>query len=86
MRRNKQVYYRESSDEDEHEVANLTDSAEDEKHASDDEGDYVTATYIEEDILNPDVDQILTWRTERAITGSAETCKVIKLILLYRQS
>lgn len=75
MRRGKQVYYRESSDEEENVVANLTDSAEDEKHGSDDEADYVQASYIEEDILNPDISQILTWRTERAITTGMDTCK-----------
>lgn len=74
MRRTKQVYYRESSDEDEHVVANLTDSAEDEKHGSENEDDYVQATFIEEDILNPDVSQILTWRTERAVSANTDTC------------
>ena len=75
MRRGKQVDYRESSDEDEREVANLTDSADDNKHGSDDEGDYVQTGYVEdEDILNPDIAQILTWRTDRPIQGGTDTC------------
>ena len=75
MRRGKQIYYRESSDEDEHEVANLTDSGEDEKIQSEEEVEYAQASYAEEDILNPDISQILTWRTERAVTSSSDTCK-----------
>lgn len=75
MRRNKQVYYRESSDEEENVVANLTDSREDDKPGSDDDAEYVQTSYVEEDILNPDISQILTWRTERAITGANDSCK-----------
>lgn len=74
MRRGKQVYYRESSDEDENVVANLTDSGEDEKVGTEEEGDYVQATFVEEDLVNPDISQILTWRTERAIVGSVDNC------------
>lgn len=78
MRRGKQVYYHESSDEDERVVANLTDSGEDIKHESDDEGDYVQTGYVDdEDILNPDIDQILTWRTEKAVTTGSETCNYL---------
>jgi len=80
MRRGKQVYYRESSDDDENVVANLTDSAEDEKVGSEDEMEYAQATYIEEDILSPNVSTILTWRTERAVIGSSDTCNLTKLI------
>jgi hypothetical protein len=76
MKRGKQVYYRESSDDDEHVVANLTDSAEDEKHGSEEEGDYVQANFVEEDLLNPDISQILTWRTDRAISGATDNCKL----------
>jgi hypothetical protein len=75
MRRGKQIYYRESSDEDEHEVANLTDSGEEEKNQSEEEIDYIQTGYIDEDILNPDISQILTWRTERAVTSGKDTCK-----------
>lgn len=74
MRRGKQVYYRESSDEDENVVANLTDSGEDEKAGSEEEGDYVQATFVEEDLVNPDISQILTWRTERAVAGALDNC------------
>jgi hypothetical protein len=77
MKRGKQVYYRESSDDDEHVVANLTDSAEDEKHGSEEEGDYVQANFVEEDLLNPDISQILTWRTDRAISGTTDNCKLL---------
>lgn len=74
MRRTKQVYYRESSDEDEREVANLTDSNEEDKNASEDEADYIPQQIIEEDLLNPDISQILTWRTEKAATSASDTC------------
>ena len=85
MRRSNKVYYRESSDDDENEVANLTDSAEDEKHQSEDEDNYVQATFVDEDILNPDIDQILTWRTERAVTAPTETCKLVEFFnFLFR--
>jgi len=84
MSRSKQVYYRESSDDDENEVANLTDSAEDDKHQSEDEDNYVQATFVEEDILNPDICQILTWRTERALTAPTDTCKIFFVQFLFR--
>ena len=84
MRRGKQVYYHESSDEDEHELANLTDSAEEIKHESDEEGDYIQTCFVEEeDILKPDISQILTWRTERAIVGSFDSCKKTYFYLIY---
>lgn len=85
MRRSKQVYYRESSDDDEREVANLTDSNEEDKQASDEEIDYVQQQVPEEDLLNPDISQILTWRTERAVTEANDTCKFLSpLIPKYR--
>lgn len=74
MRRGKQVYYHESSEDEEHEVANLTDSADEDKHGSEGDDDYLQPSYVEEDILNPDISQILTWRTERAIAGTSDTC------------
>ncbi len=77
MRRSKQVYYRESSDDDEREVANLTDSNEEDKQASDEEIDYVPQQVPEEDLLNPDISQILTWRTERAVTEANDTCNFL---------
>ena len=65
--RGKNVYYRESSDEDEDEVANLTDSAgENDRGESDAEIEYVQSGYIEED----EIEKILTWRTEKAANNT----------------
>ena len=84
MRRGKQVYYHESSDEEEHELANLTDSAEEIKHDTDEEGDYIQTGFVEEeDILKPDISQILTWRTEKAIPGSFDSCNNNLFLLIF---
>lgn len=75
--RAKNVYYHESSGEDENEIANLTDSdGNNDRGESDGEQEYVQAGYIEED----EIEKILTWRTEKA-ANNADQCKhLISLI------
>jgi hypothetical protein len=65
--RAKQVYYRESSEEEERELEQLTDSAgENDRGDSEAEEEFVIPGYIEED----EIEKILTWRTEKGATNS----------------
>ena len=60
--RGKNVYYHESSEEDDNEIASIIDSPDDnDRGESDAEQQYVQAGYIEED----EIEKILTWRTEK---------------------